>query len=252
MWHRPAGDAKLASGSIPARPAASPSEPVQKRSAWGEEAAELPIVRKPQKARVSGYHRRPRYFVVSSMRRGDEMASTLSGRSRRSETTAAGDDRRQGSASNRPWRPKRRDVIRLAAASMGASLTGGFHAAAVAAPTGAPIRRSNKPLRAAFSNIGLQVTWCAQGKEAAEFWGKLFNVDVTWFDAELSATQQMAALEEIASRDWDFVAIQAVEIDTLAAPVNRMIDAGIPVIDMDTLDRATGSDRRAHVSGSRQ
>ena len=163
------------------------------------------------------------------------MASTLSGRSRRSETTAAGDDRRQGSASNRPWRPKRRDVIRLAAASMGASLTGGFHAAAVAAPTGESIRRSQKPLRAAFSNIGLQVTWCTQGKQAAEFWGKLFNVDVTWFDGGLSATQQRAALEEIASRDWDFVAIQAVEIDTLAAPVNRLIQAGIPVIDMDTL-----------------
>ena len=105
----------------------------------------------------------------------------------------------------------------------------------VAATTGAPIRRSNKPLRAAFSNIGLQVSWCAQGKEAAEFWGKLFNVDVTWFDPELSATQQLAAVEEMASRDWDFVAIQAVEIDTLVAPVNRMIDAGIPVIDMDTL-----------------
>ena len=126
-------------------------------------------------------------------------------------------------------------MIRLAAASMGASLTGGFHAAPVDATTGQTIRRSNKPLRAAFSNIGLQVTWCAQGKAAAEFWGKLFNVDVTWFDPGLSATQQLAALEEMASRDWDFVAIQAVEIDTLVAPVNRMIDAGIPVIDMDTL-----------------
>jgi ribose transport system substrate-binding protein len=163
------------------------------------------------------------------------MASTLSRRSRRAETTAAGDHCRPRSASNRPWRPERRDLIRLAAASMGASLTGGFPAAAVAAPSGQSIRRSQKPLRAAFSNIGLQVTWCTQGKQAAEFWGKLFNVDITWFDGGLSVTRQRAALEEIASRDWDFVAIQAVEIDTLAAPVNRLIEAGIPVIDMDTL-----------------
>jgi hypothetical protein len=88
--------------------------------------------------------------------------------------------------------------------------------------------RTHPPLEqtaaAAFSNIGLQVSWCAQGKEAAAFWGKLFNVDVTWFDPELSATQQLAAVEEMASRDWDFVAIQAVGIDTLVAPVNRMID----------------------------
>jgi ribose transport system substrate-binding protein len=33
----------------------------------------------------------------------------------------------------------------------------------------------------------------------------------------------------------DFVAIQAFGIGTLTAPVNKMIDAGIPVIDMDTL-----------------
>ena len=151
------------------------------------------------------------------------------------KTNATGGNDRRHPRNDQSWRSNRRDVIRLAAASMVGSLTGGLHAAPVAATTGAPIRRSNKPLRAAFSNIGLQVSWCAQGKEAAEFWGKLFNVDVTWFDPELSATQQLAAVEEMASRDWDFVAIQAVEIDTLVAPVNRMIDAGIPVIDMDTL-----------------
>ncbi len=95
--------------------------------------------------------------------------------------------------------------------------------------------RSGKPLKAAFSNAGLQATWCAQGKRAAEYWGKLFNVDVTWFDGELSATKQRAAIDDMASRKWDFVAIQAFGIGTLTAPVNRMIDAGIPVIDMDTL-----------------
>ena len=130
-------------------------------------------------------------------------------------------------------RLKRRDMIRLAAASMGAGLTGAFDAdAAISQPK---TDRSRKPLRAAFTNIGLQVSWCAQGKQAAEFWGNLFNVDVTWFDPALSVTAQRAALEDIASGKWDFVAIQAVEIDTLAEPVNRIIDAGIPVIDMDTL-----------------
>jgi ribose transport system substrate-binding protein len=95
--------------------------------------------------------------------------------------------------------------------------------------------RSGKPLRAAFSNAGLQATWCAQGKRAAEFWGQLYNVEVTWFDGELSATKQRAAIDNMASQKWDFVAIQAFGIGTLTAPVNRMIDAGVPVIDMDTL-----------------
>ena len=42
-------------------------------------------------------------------------------------------------------------------------------------------------------------------------------------------------VEEIASEKWDFVAIQAVDINTITEPVVRMIAAGIPVIDMDTL-----------------
>ena len=95
--------------------------------------------------------------------------------------------------------------------------------------------RSEKPLKAAFSNAGLQATWCAQGKQAAEYWGKLFNVDVTWFDGELAAQKQRAAIDNMASQKWDFVAIQAFGIGTLTAPVNKMIEAGIPVIDMDTL-----------------
>ena len=94
---------------------------------------------------------------------------------------------------------------------------------------------SPKPLKAAFSNAGLQATWCAQGKQAAEYWGKLFNVDVTWFDGQLDAVKQRAAIDNMASQKWDFVAIQAFGIGTLTAPVNKMIDAGIPVIDMDTL-----------------
>jgi len=121
----------------------------------------------------------------------------------------------------------------LLAAATGASLLGGagLSPAALAAEMG----RSAKPLRAAFSNAGLQATWCAQGKAAAEYWGKLYNVDVTWFDGELNATRQRGAIDNMASQRWDFVAIQAFGIGTLTAPVRKMIDAGVPVIDMDTL-----------------
>ena len=99
----------------------------------------------------------------------------------------------------------------------------------------AEVGRSEKPLKAAFSNAGLQATWCAQGKQAAEWWGKLFNVEVTWFDGQLDAVKQRAAIDNMASQKWDFVAIQAFGIGTLTQPVQKMIDAGIPVIDMDTL-----------------
>ena len=131
----------------------------------------------------------------------------------------------------------RRKLMKAAAAGAGAAaLFGGlgvspFMSAALAEAAG----KSEKPLKAAFSNAGLQATWCAQGKQAAEYWGKLFNVDVTWFDGQLDAVKQRAAIDNMASQKWDFVAIQAFGIGTLTAPVNKMIDAGIPVIDMDTL-----------------
>jgi ribose transport system substrate-binding protein len=135
------------------------------------------------------------------------------------------------------WPHSRRDFIRTAGVSAGAAaLFGGFgldpvFAAEIAKAAG----RSSKPLKAAFSNAGLQATWCAQGKQAAEYWGSLFNVEVTWFDGELDAVKQRAAIDNMASQQWDFVAIQAFGIGTLTQPVQKMIDAGIPVIDMDTL-----------------
>jgi ribose transport system substrate-binding protein len=60
-------------------------------------------------------------------------------------------------------------------------------------------------------------------------------VEVTWFDGQLDAVKQRAAIDNMASQKWDFVAIQAFGIGTLTAPVEKMIAAGTPVIDMDTL-----------------
>ena len=137
----------------------------------------------------------------------------------------------------------RRKLLKAAAAGAGAAaLFGGMGVnplitQALADAAG----RSEKPLKAAFSNAGLQATWCAQGKQAAEYWGKLFNVDVTWFDGQLDAVKQRAAIDDMANQKWDFVAIQAFGIGTLTAPVNKMIDAGIPVIDMDTLIAPLGT-----------
>src|SRR5437868_869346 len=127
----------------------------------------------------------------------------------------------------------RRDFL-LSASALG--IAGAYMAAAGFNPALADeLTKSDKPLKAAFSNAGLQATWCAQGKQAAEAWGKLMNVEVTWFDGQLDAVKQRAAIDNMASQKWDFVAIQAFGIGTLTAPVQKMIDAGVPVIDMDTL-----------------
>jgi len=134
----------------------------------------------------------------------------------------------------------RRSFLGMTAAGAAGAVLGGLgFDPLIASAMAQELKRSEKPLKAAFSNAGLQATWCAQGKQAAEAWGKLFNVEVTWFDGELSATKQRAAIDNMASQQWDFVAIQAFGIGTLTDPVKKMIDAGIPVIDMDTLIAAT-------------
>ena len=56
-------------------------------------------------------------------------------------------------------------------------------------------------------------------------------MEVTWFDGQLDAVKQRAAIDNMASQDWDFVAIQAFGIGTLTQPVQAMIDKGTPVID---------------------
>ncbi len=129
----------------------------------------------------------------------------------------------------------RRGFLQGSLTGVGAALAAFGINPALAQEMGKAAGRSDKPLKAAFSNAGLQATWCAQGKQAAEYWGKLFNVEVTWFDGELAAQKQRAAIDNLASQKWDFVAIQAFGIGTLTAPVNKLIDAGTPVIDMDTL-----------------
>src|ERR1700722_2386536 len=129
----------------------------------------------------------------------------------------------------------RRQFVQGSLAGMGAALAAFGVNPAMAQEVAKLAGRLEKPLKAAFSNAGLQATWCAQGKQAAEYWGRMFNVDVTWFDGELAAQKQRAAIDNLASQKWDFVAIQAFGIGTLTAPVNKLIDAGTPVIDMDTL-----------------
>ncbi len=120
-------------------------------------------------------------------------------------------------------------------------LGGGLASAALLAgcqqevPQGAGGGSGRKKLRAAFSNAGLQSSWCALGKTTAELWGKLLDVEVEWFDGEFKAERQRNKIDNIVYQDWDFCAFQAVQIESLAAPVQKLKERGIPVISMDTL-----------------
>ena len=104
----------------------------------------------------------------------------------------------------------------------------------------APAARSagdgnRKQLRAAFSNAGLQSTWCKLGKDTAELWGNLLGVDVVWFDGEFDPQKQRNKLDLMVDGDWDFCCFQAVQIDSLEEPVRQLKKRNIPVISMDTM-----------------
>jgi len=123
----------------------------------------------------------------------------------------------------------------LAACSGGTNATQTNGGSSVGSPP------NGRRLKAAFSNATLAATWCAQGKQVAETWGKWFGVDVTWYDGAGSVDKQRKAIDDMAAKKWDFVAIQPFGIDTLVDPVKQMIDNGIPVIQMDTRIDSSGS-----------
>ena len=96
-------------------------------------------------------------------------------------------------------------------------------------------QEQHTPIRAAMMNDGLVVSWGAQGRQAAERMGSWLGVEIEWFDGNLDLNQQRANMAEIASRDWDFVAVQPGSIGTLVESTEILTSRGIPVVDMDTL-----------------
>ena len=127
----------------------------------------------------------------------------------------------------------RRGLLKWAAAAglpLGAMLSG-CRSGQVSGRAGGKRKR----LRAAFSNGGLQTTWCKLGHDAAMLWGDLLDVEVVWVDGELNAQKQRDKLDLIVDDDWDFCAFQALQIDTLEQPVRQLGKRAIPVVSMDTL-----------------
>lgn len=133
----------------------------------------------------------------------------------------------------------RRDFLHQMAFGTSAAALTALGGCAASAPSGSTVAASTdpalRPLKACFSNAGLQSTWCAQGKKTAELWGKLLNVDIEWVDGEFDPEKQRNKIDAITSRDFDFCCFQAVQIDSLAEPVKRLKERNIPVISMDTL-----------------
>ncbi len=133
------------------------------------------------------------------------------------------------------FQPGRRNLFQLAAAATSIAAFGGVDLLA-GAQQGARAGHSRRRLRAACSNIGLQVSWCAQGGKRPPSTGAGCSTSTSPGSIPRCRPRNSWRLvEEIASEKWDFVAIQAVDINTITEPVVRMIAAGIPVIDMDTL-----------------
>lgn len=135
--------------------------------------------------------------------------------------------------------PSRRQFLEHAALASGLGLSalvaGCSTATGPAAQGTAASGAAGRPLRACFSNAGLQSTWCKLGKDTAELWGKLLNVEIRWLDGEFDPQKQRDKVDLIVDEDWDFCCFQAVQIDSLADPVRTLKKRGVPVISMDTL-----------------
>jgi ribose transport system substrate-binding protein len=99
------------------------------------------------------------------------------------------------------------------------------------------VSAQNKPLKAGYSNNSLAHSWCAQGKDAVDYFAGLLNVSIDWQDQPSSEQAQRAIFDQFAVNvaDYDFFGVQPVGIGTLVEPITTIIQAGKPVIDIDTL-----------------
>lgn len=98
-----------------------------------------------------------------------------------------------------------------------------------------PARAQERKMRAAVTTAGMAGTWNQQGKEAAELFCKWLGIEVVWYDGKWDVPTQLDAMADIAKQKWDFVAVQPNSIGALVEPIQQVVQAGIPVIDMDTL-----------------
>jgi ribose transport system substrate-binding protein len=94
-----------------------------------------------------------------------------------------------------------------------------------------------KQMVAGYSNNSLRHSWCAQGKDAVDYYGKLLNIKIDWQDQSGDPNEQLAIFNKFAvnAKDYDFFGVQPVSIGTLVEPITTLIKAGKPVVDIDTL-----------------
>lgn len=99
------------------------------------------------------------------------------------------------------------------------------------------VKAQGQPMVAAYTNNSLRHSWCAQGKDAVDYFGKLLNITIDWQDQSGDPNEQLAILNKFAvnANQYSFVGVQPVSIGTLVEPVTTLIKAGKPVVAIDTL-----------------
>lgn len=91
-----------------------------------------------------------------------------------------------------------------------------------------------KNYRMATVEVGAASTWVSHGIETSKFVGSLLGVEVQEFDGQFSVENQLKALQDISTGEWDFVAVHPSASDALKDGADAIIAKGIPLIVMDT------------------
>jgi len=103
-------------------------------------------------------------------------------------------------------------------------------AKAAAAETAADVR-SGKTLSMFASNGGLAATWWAQGYHQQKFYTGILGIKYQYADGSFSPPKQRAAIENAASKKWDFAHFDLFAPGTCDAPIKQMIKNGTIVFE---------------------
>ena len=104
--------------------------------------------------------------------------------------------------------------------------------AAVVTPQGAAAQENDYTI--CFVSFSLQIEYFRQTVEGARRAADELGVELSVFDPQADAAQQVTLVEDCIARQVDGIVVDPIESNSLTGPIEEAEDAGIPMVTLDT------------------
>lgn len=103
-----------------------------------------------------------------------------------------------------------------------------------AAVAAAPVQAQDSTYDICMVTFSLQVSYFQSTVEGAEEAAEELGVNLTVFDPQADATEQVTLVEDCIAREADGIIVDPIESESLIGPIEEAAAAGIPMVTLDT------------------